>query len=248
MNPNPIKVYFQQNFDKALCQLGILDSEAISFCIYTTNQIENYTTSDDIYRMWATPSFTGIRIKYSEVIENLVRKHKNTIPLWIKISKSKNSDVILEISQRFRNKKQIMERSSKNNIAPFEIKENSELVIDINNERKEAIRILFFKQILDKNLNSIIQNQIKHVELIEMFSLHFEKYRFYPALYNHFKKDDERYSNLVIDKDFKTKHFKIHVNNEQCELVKDNLDFDSAINYYLENELNWEYKGIRIIK
>ena len=106
MSPNPISNYFVTNFEKTLEKLGIPNKDKIEYLIYPTSQVEKHTNFDNIYRMWATPSFNGIGISYYEVIQNLVKTDHNTIPLWIKVTR-KNRLVVLEISQRFRKKKQI---------------------------------------------------------------------------------------------------------------------------------------------
>lgn len=246
MSPNPIKIYFQNSFDKTLDKLEITDPRKRTYLIYPTKKIENYTNFDDIYRLWATPSIAGIRITYDEVIQNLVKVDQNAIPLWIKINSNSNAPIVLEISQRFRKKKQILERNPNNEIAPFEILEGSEVEFQLAEERKEAIRILFFQRLGDKNINRIIGDTIKYKELINMLSLHFEKYRFYPALYTHYKIDDERFSNLVIEKDFNANKFRLFKPNSKEETLKDNLDIISAIKHFAQNELNWKYKGITI--
>ena len=246
MSPNPIEIYFKENFDKTLEELKIAKSDNLEFCIYPTSQIEKYTNFDDIYRMWVTPNFKGIRISYNEVIQNLVKTQKNTIPLWIKILNNQKGILILEISQRFRTRKQVIERNPENPIAPFEIVKKSEFEFNISEEREEAIRILLFKRLIDENLKAIIGKTISYDEFNKALRLNFDSYRFYPPLYNHFKQDDERFSKLVIEKDFNSGQFRIFSSNEKEDSIAENLDYNSVINYYIHNELNWEYKGIKI--
>jgi len=244
LSPNPISSYFITNFEKTLEKLGISNKDDVQYFVYPTAQVEKYTNFDEIYRIWTTPSFNGVRISYNEVIQNLVKTDQNTIPLWIKVTRQ-NKLVVLEISQRFRKRKQIIERNPDNKISPFEIVEKLEFKFNQEKERKEAIRILFFKRLDENILKTKIGQKIRYDELRDVLSSHFEYYRFYPPLYNHYKSDDERHSKLVIEKDFDSKLFKVFSSNNEENIIE-KTDFETVIKYYIHNELNWEYKGIEI--
>ena len=154
----------------------------------------------------------------------------------------------IQLVQRYRKIKQIIERWPDNNIAPFEIDISGKHNYQLFQERAEAIRILFFKRLKDDKLNQLIGKSVEYEELKTIFSKHFENYRYYPALYNHFKIGDEQFSNLVIEKEFKLNSFKIFKNNFENHVIFHGLDFESAFNYYIQNELDWNFKGIEIIK
>lgn len=239
---------FVERFNASLTSQGIQDIKCKSFIIIPTNDVENYTSRDDIYRFWSTPRIIGIRIDYNLLVESLVKDEQNSIPLWVKITAKIDLPILLEISQRFRKVKEVIQRNSENNLAPFEIDNNSSIEYIIQNEREEAIRILFFTRSVDNGLLELIGDKIKYAEVEHFFKKHFENYRFYPPLYNHFKLEDMKYSRTVIEIDFKSKRYRIFKNDDQKETLYTNLNFDQALNYYLEYEQNWELNRIKILR
>ncbi|MBK7009796.1 MAG: hypothetical protein IPH36_14785 [Saprospiraceae bacterium] len=207
-----MKEIFTENFKTALSSLGINDYEAEEYVIIPTDEQEKYTSMDEIYRLWVTPRFTGIRISYESVINLLVKEDKKIAPLRIKISKKENKPVLLETSQRYRKLRDIAQRKESNVIFPFEINEETELEFSDQIERIEAIRILFFNRKNSTELKELLNGKISYKEVIGNFEKHFERYRFYPPSYNHSVVGDESYSSLVINKDFKTGDFSLFIN------------------------------------
>ena len=116
---NRLKELFTENFKSALSAIGVNEYESEEYVIIPTAEQEKYTSMDDIYRMWVTPSFSGIRISFDSVIEILVKEDKNVAPLRIKISKNENSPVLLETSQRYRKLRDIAQRKESNIIFPL---------------------------------------------------------------------------------------------------------------------------------
>lgn len=238
------KDLFIKNFNKALKLLGIENYSDEKFIIILTNKTEKYNNLDDIYRIWSTPLITGIRLSYKEVIEGLVKKEQNTIPLWIKISKEQNKPIQLKISQRFRKVKQLLMRNPNNEISPFELENNSVIEFSLEQERLEAIKILFFSRRINQRLIKIIGKEISYQEYKNNFTKHFKKYRFYPPLPNHQKESDNSYSKLVIDKNFEKENYSICLATE----MENDLSLDQVLHYYADKELNWKFCDIEIKK
>lgn len=243
-----LKEIFTDNFKTALSSLGVNDFKAAEYVIIPTAEQEKCTSMDNIYRMWVTPAFTGIRISFDSVIDLLVKEDKKVAPLRIKISKKENKPVLLETSQRYRKLRDIAQRKKSNLIFPFEILEETELEFTAQIERIEAIRILFFKRKYSSNLNELLNGEITYKEAIINFEKHFEKYRFYPPSYNHSKVGDESYSSLVINKDSETPDFSLFINPNVQEEKYHKLKFKDAIEIYINEELNHEIYGLKIGK
>ena len=243
-----LKEIFTENFKSALSSIGISDHTSVKYVIIPTDEKEKYTTMDDIYRLWVTPSFKGIRISFDSVIDVLVKEDKKVAPLRIKISKEENKPVLLETSQRYRKLRDIAQRKATNQIFPFEIGEESELLFNNQTERTEAIRILFFRRKFSPDLNELLEDEITYKESIRNFETHFEEYRFYPPSYNHSKVGDESYSSLVINKDFETNKFSIFVNPNLQEEKYNNLNLNDALDIYINEELKHKIYGIMITK
>ena len=245
---NRLKELFTENFKSALSAIGVNEYESEEYVIIPTAEQEKYTSMDDIYRMWVTPSFSGIRISFDSVIEILVKEDKNVAPLRIKISKNENSPVLLETSQRYRKLRDIAQRKESNIIFPFEIIEKSVLEFNNETERREAIRIQFFKRKYTLELNQLLGNKITYTEAIKNFENHFKNYRFYPPSYNHSKAGDESYSKLVINKDFENNEFSLFVNPNYQEEKYNKLTLEEAIDIYINEELKHEIYGLQIGK
>jgi len=80
---------------------------------------ESKTNSDDIMKYWCLPEKIGIRLELDDVCESLTT-HANEIPLWIKVNKTKDVNVLkLLISKRFRKLKIIKERHQTNEYMPI---------------------------------------------------------------------------------------------------------------------------------
>jgi predicted Fe-S protein YdhL (DUF1289 family) len=77
------------------------------------------TNSDDIMRLWSLPNIIGKQISLNEVCHWLVT-YKNEIPLWIKIKRTDQNNVLkLLISKRFRKMKIIEEWHQTNEYKPL---------------------------------------------------------------------------------------------------------------------------------
>ncbi|PQJ17014.1 MULTISPECIES: hypothetical protein [Nonlabens] len=77
------------------------------------------TNSDDIMRLWSLPNIIGKQIKLNEVCDWLVT-YKNEIPLWIKIRRTDQNNVLkLLISKRFRKMNIIEEWHQLNEYKPL---------------------------------------------------------------------------------------------------------------------------------
>ena len=244
---NQLKEIFSENFKTALSSIGISDYDSVKYVIIPTAEEEKYTTMDDIYRLWVTPSFKGIRISFDSVIDVLVKDDKKVAPLRIKISKKENKPVLLETSQRYRKLRDIAQRKATNLIFPFEISNENELEFNLQTERKEAIRILFFRRKFSPDLNELLEDEITYKETINCFTNHFDDYRFYPPSYNHSKVGDESYSSLVINKEFETNKFNIFLNPDLAEEKYNNLSLNEALDIYIDEELKNKIYGISII-
>lgn len=243
-----LKEIFINHFIAALSSLGVNDFKAAEYIIVPTDEHERYTSRDEIYRLWVTPAFTGIRISFDSVIDFLVKEDKKVAPLRIKISKKENKPVFLEISQRFRKLRDIAQRKASNLIYPFEILEETELEFTKEIERIEAIRIVFFKRKYSSGLKELLNGEITYEEAIKNFENHFDHYKFYPPSYNQSKEGDESYSSLVINKDFETDDFSLFINPNFEEEKYSKLDFKKAIDIYINEELNHEIYGLQIGK
>jgi|GEM_PF-5322278 len=213
-----LKEVFTNNFKAALASIGIEDYNSETFIITTNPEPEKWTSMDNIYRMWTTPLFTGIRLNFDAVIESLVNEKKKVAPIRIKIYKEDNSKpIVLEISQRFRKLRDLALRKRDNQTYPFEVIDESEYRYSETKERTEAVRILFFRREYDNYIQSIIGNKISHREVIDFFNKHFKKYQYYPAIYNHATKDDDNRSSLVIQKTTEPDQFNLFQNTELKE-------------------------------
>ena len=97
-------------------------------------------------------------------------------------------------------------------------------------------------------IREVVVDEITYDEAIINFENHFERYRFYPPLYNHLNVGDESYSSLVIKKDFETNEFSIFL-NPNIEDVKYNcLNLNKALEIYIGEELKYSICGIKINK
>jgi hypothetical protein len=242
------KEIFTENFKAALSSIGVSDNYSVKYVIFPTIEQEKYTTMDDIYRLWVTPSFKGIRISFDSVIDALVKEEKNLAPLVIKISKEENSTVLLETSQRYRKLRDIAQRKPTNSIFPFEINQENDLEFNNRIERTEAIRILFFIRNSTPEISEVLGDEITYSEAIINFENHFERYRFYPPLYNHLNAGDESYSSLVIKKDFETNEFSIFINPNTEDVKYNNLNLNTALEIYIDEELKYSINRIKIGK
>lgn len=237
---------FHEKFSGFLNELGVKNLDSISFIITPTSEKENYTTWDDIFRMWSIPTFKGIRLKYNEVVNNLAKETRNTMPLWIKVSIQGQMPIVLEISQRFRKPREIFERRPENLFSPFELDDEKKIETYINCERLEAIRILIFKRLLDKRLEEIIGNEIHIKEIKDTLRRHLQHYRFYPASPSHQKIGDANFSEIVIKQDYKTGKFSLCKAEDLDDELESNLSMTEAIEYYIEYKIKDEFFGIKI--
>lgn len=237
---------FRNKLNRILNEIGVENVENNSFLIITTTDKENYTTWDDYYRLWSTPTFKGIRLKFDDILDCLVKKEKNTIPLWIKVTYVYHKPVILEISQRFRKLKEVLERNPENTFAPFEITKRDDIDQIVNSERAEAIRILMHKRLLDNRIRNLIGDQIDISELKENLISHLNNYRFYPPNPSHQKQEDLNYSELVINQDYQTGEFSICKAENLEEEIESKLTKNLAIDLYLKRMITNEFCGIKI--
>jgi len=243
---NKIKNLFEENFTDALKKIGIDNTGEIEFIIIPTEQNENYTTWDDLLRLWSTPTFKGIRLNYSEVVAALVKEDKNIVPFWIKIYYKQDLPIILEISQRFRKIKEILERKPNNEIVLFEIGDDFEIGQIVQNERKEALRILVFTGIAGNKIKSILGDEINLEEIKQILENHLKNYRFYPPRPNYQKQNEENYLSIVISQDYNTGRFSIcEAENINYEIISD-LTSTEAIDYYIENQMKNNICGMKI--
>jgi len=60
LNQNKIETYSKENFKKVLNELGVYNPEQLSYVVCPTSKDENYNNLDDIFKIWVTPSFSGI--------------------------------------------------------------------------------------------------------------------------------------------------------------------------------------------
>lgn len=243
---NKLTEIFRNQLNKILNEIGVEDIGNNTFFIIPTTDKENYTTWDDIYRFWSTPTFKGIRLKFDDVINSLVKTEKNTIPLWIKVTYVYQKPVILEISQRFRKLKEVLERNPENTFAPFEVTERNDIDRIVNSERAEAIRILMHKRLLDNRTKIVVGDKIEVSELREVLSTLLNYYRFYPPNPSHQKQDDPNYSELVINQDYQTGEFSICRAENLEEEIESNLTKSEAIDLYLDRMITNEFCGIKI--
>ncbi|WP_235299797.1 hypothetical protein [Portibacter marinus] len=243
---NRTQEIFSDKFQNALKKLGISNTESVSYIIIPTSEKENYTNWDDIFRFWSTPTFKGIRLNYNDVVCNLYKEHKNTIPLWIKVSYKREMPIVLEISQRFRKLKDVIERNPENSLAPFELEGRIEIDQIVNTERSEAIRILMFKRELDKRTKDILGDEISLEELKENLKEHLNNYRFYPANRKHQKIGDINYSSLIINQEYKTGKFSICNAENLEEEIKSELIKIEAIEFYIEHMIQDEFCGLKV--
>ncbi len=243
---NKTSEIFQEKLNGILIDLGVENIDSISFIIVPTIEEEHYTNWDDIFRFWSTPSFKGIKLKLNDVISNLVKEHKNTMPLWIKVTYRKDKPVVLEISQRFRRIKDIVDRNPNNLFAPFEVGNRYDIEQIVESERTEAIRILMYKRAIDERTKEIIGDEIHISELEDNFKSHLDIYRFYPANPKHQNVGDDYYSKFVINQDYKSGNFSICDAANLEHEINSKLSKKEAIEYYVKHMIKHEIFGIKI--
>ena len=244
----PLKNIFTEHFKAALSSIGIVDYQSEAFVIIPISEQEKLTSRDEIYRLWITPTFSGIRMSFDSVIDVLVKEDRKVAPIQIKISKQENGPVILVTSQRYRKLRDIALRKRTNLMHPFEIQEEAEFEFDSQYERIEAIRVLFFKRVHSSVLKKLLGEDIAYNEAARFFENHFEKYRFYPPSFNQSNIGDESYSSLVINKDFDTNEFSLFTNPDHQKKKHSRLTLAEAIDIYIKEELKYEIYGIEITK
>ena len=241
-----LKEMFNVNFSGMLIDLSIENFDAYKFIIVSTNEKENYTNWDDMFRLWTTPTFTGIKLDYDEVIKYLVKETQNLLPLWVNISYKKGLPIVLEISQRFRKERDINARNPNNKFAPFELKNNKDICQILESERLEAIRILTFNRISDNRIKNLIGSEISIEEIEQSISKILMNYKFYPPKPNHQKPGDSNYSQIVINKDFKNSTYSICDAEKLEKEIQSKLNMFDAIKYYLNHQIEDEFCGIKV--
>jgi hypothetical protein len=242
----PVKEIFEENFKVALIEMNVKDIDKEQFVITPNTEFEKCTSMDDIYRMWVTPRFAGIRLSFDQVLEKLVKVEKNAIPLWIKMHKSQGKPVILLVSQRYRKIRDVIIRRPDNLIFPFEICEDSFFDFNEEVERLELVRILFLGQKINSELIESIGSEIKYSEVIQNFEVHFENYTFFPPSFNYAPRGEEKYNSLVIKKDISTNQYSIYKDSSLKEEVKTKLNLEEVMTFYISSELNYQIHGIKI--
>lgn len=238
--PNPIKELIEKNLKGILIELGVSNPTDQEYVLLVDeNERYQYDSFDDIYRMWQTPKFIGVKLDFETVLDNLAQP-QNTAPLRIKIS-LQNNTVILEFSQRFRKQKVIKEANQNNKYAPFvKSVENFEFTSEI--ERQSMIRIILFSA---KNDN-LFRNRVSSIntcELKEYVNWHFRNYRFYPA-----NVSDENHKGLVLEKDFKTSLFNVFNDNSLENKIKSGLTIEKAMSFYSKSDEIKKICGLTVIE
>lgn len=240
------KEIFEEHFRRILKESGIEYFDDITFIVIPTAKTEHYTNFDDIFRLWVTPAFKGIQLSYKEVVDNLFKDVRNTMPLWIKLHYQHSLPIVLEVSQRYRKVKEVLDRNKDNKHPPFEIGLGINIEDIIQEERNEAIRILFFTRRSNNRIINILALGVSINEISNFLSQHLNTYRFYPPLYNHQKKDDPNYSELAIDNDSVSGIFKVCYTDNLENIVLSTTDKTTAINYYIDRMIKEKFCGIDV--
>ncbi len=243
----PLKKTFIENFISALSLMGIEDYQTEKFVIIPTTEQEKMTSRDEIYKMWVTPCFTGIRRSFDSVIEVLVKEAKKVAPIRIKISKEPGQPIFLETSQRYRKLRDLTLRKRDNLIFPFEMLEESDLEFSEEIERSEAIRILFFKRTHSSDLKEIIGDKISFEEVLHCFENYFKQYTHYPPSYDKFQEGDESFSSLVMSKDVESDEYSLYHNPIIQKEIHSKLNLKDALDIYISKELKHSIYGVEIV-
>lgn len=244
---NPLKEIFIENFVEVLNSIGVDNPQKEEYIIVQNTEDERWTTMDERYRLWETPSFSGIKISYDSVIGNLVKEHKKLAPLWIKVYNEKDKPIMLHTSKRYRKLRDINLRRRDNELAPFEIAEEPFIDFSASKERSEAIRVIFFTQEAREDLKQTIGDSVAYKEVHKTFKNYFDTYRFYPPTYKQTNAEgEEADAFIVIEKDFATKKFTLFKSHKVANKLQSNLDLEEVLRFYLKEVIKYDICGISI--
>jgi hypothetical protein len=242
--PNPISALISEQLNAVMKFYSINEKDSIDFVLIPSLINENLNSSDETISFWQTPMISGRRLAYESCLEFL-STHVNTAPIWINTYHHDNL-LILEFSKRFRKINVINEVNTNNTFSPFKIATNESFDFSRIDERKSIIRALLFGALTTDIERDKINATISENEFLDFLENHFNSYRYYPQLYNHYKLGDKNYSSFVIERDFEKHTFRMFKNDEhQTELIANKSLKEIAL-IYLEKELNWKIGEIKI--
>ncbi len=242
--PNPISTIISEQLNAVMKFYSINEKDNIDFVLIPSLLNENLNSSDETISFWQTPMISGRRLAYESCLEFL-STHANTAPIWINTYHHDNL-LILEFSKRFRKINVIKEVNTNNKFSPFKITPNESFDFSRIDERKSIIRALLFGALITDIERDKINATISENEFLDFLETHFNSYRYYPQLYNHYNLGDKNYSSYVIERDFEKHTFRMFKNDEhQTELIANQSLKEIAL-IYLEKELNWKIGEIKI--
>lgn len=207
---------------------------------------KSQSTKEDMANWWSLPYSVNRRLSFNELIDRM-HYFDSIAPLWIKTSKINDGLIGLELSQKLRNRKEILNHHKNSDLAPFIIKPPY-LEFGDNEERQGMLDFLTLTLKSDKKIGEYFNSKSpKFDEIVCCIKKNFDNnYLFFPNNYNHRSKDEPGYSELIIQKNFKDDSYQL--TNHDDKIFKKSSDLNELIGDYIKQELKYRIGQIEIEK
>jgi hypothetical protein len=206
---------------------------------------KSLSTLEDMANWWVLPYWTNRELTFKEVVAS-IQFFDSISPLWIKVSRIKNNELIgLELSQKLRKRKEILQHHSNDELAPFIIC-NPYLDFSYSEKRTGLLNYLTLKLSSTSYLKDYFKNNPPTKEEIKK-CIHdnFESsYVYFPNNYTHRNPGDEGYTECLIKYDSTANYYEILSREDQ--VIMRSKSSDEIFNKFITDELKCAIGEIRI--
>ena len=240
-----IEEFIKERIIKALALLNISENSTFVLIPELGVKMQSLSTMEDMANWWSLPYWINRELTFNEVIDS-IHFFDSITPLWIKVSRIKNSELIgLELSQKLRKIHEILKHHNDTEIAPFII---SNPYIDFNHAEKRNGLLNYLTLKLSSSsylINYFNDNPPTKEEIKKCICNNFENnYVFFPNNYSHRNLGDEGYTENLIRYDYEEKYYEII--SRQDEVIMWSQNTNEIFDRYISQELKCKIGDIKL--